>query len=164
MPPGTSPGPVGSGAVDAAAVPAAVPLRAVAEVDGVGAVGADRVDPPVAQAASPAAATAVPAPARNRRREEAWPTISGMTAGYPAWLAAIIRAAGRGTVAWSWTRQANSRRTVRTGSIVAVPGTQPSPRPVVATMLGYQDDTTTRIAAAAGSPWIRYAPGDHKRS
>jgi len=38
-----------------------------------------------------------------------------------------------------------------------------APAPVVATMLGYQAETTTRIAADVGSPWTRYAPGDHTR-
>jgi len=36
-----------------------------------------------------------------------------------------------------------------------------APAPVVARMLGYADDTATRIADAAGSPRSRYAPGDH---
>jgi len=36
-----------------------------------------------------------------------------------------------------------------------------APAPVVAGMLGYQADTTTRIAAAVGSPWARYAAGEH---
>jgi hypothetical protein len=30
-------------------------------------------------------------------------------------------------------------------------------------MLGYHDDTTTRLAADAGTPWIKYAPADHSR-
>jgi len=38
-----------------------------------------------------------------------------------------------------------------------------APAPVVAGMLGYHDTTTTRTAAEAGSPWSRYATGDHSR-
>ncbi|MCW2947547.1 MAG: hypothetical protein JWR24_4264 [Actinoallomurus sp.] len=37
-----------------------------------------------------------------------------------------------------------------------------APAPVIAPMLGYTDQQTSRIATAAGSPWSRYAPGnDH---
>ncbi|MFD8565161.1 hypothetical protein ACFV1N_48525 [Streptosporangium canum] len=36
-----------------------------------------------------------------------------------------------------------------------------APPPVIAQALGYHDKSTTRIAAEAGSPWSRYAPGDH---
>jgi hypothetical protein len=36
-----------------------------------------------------------------------------------------------------------------------------APAPVIARMLGYTDQQTTRTADAAGSPWSRYAPGDH---
>ncbi|MEV1003030.1 hypothetical protein [Nonomuraea sp. NPDC050202] len=28
---------------------------------------------------------------------------------------------------------------------------------------GYDGDTATRLATAAGSPWSRYAPGDHEQ-
>lgn len=35
-----------------------------------------------------------------------------------------------------------------------------APAPVVAKMLGYTDQQTARLAAAVGSPWSRYAPGD----
>ncbi|GAA3192297.1 hypothetical protein [Nonomuraea roseoviolacea] len=35
--------------------------------------------------------------------------------------------------------------------------------PVVARMLSYNGDTATRLATAAGSPWSRYAPGDHEQ-
>jgi hypothetical protein len=35
-----------------------------------------------------------------------------------------------------------------------------APAPVIARMLGYTDQQTSRIATAAGSPWSRYAPGD----
>ncbi|MGW6500268.1 hypothetical protein [Nonomuraea angiospora] len=38
-----------------------------------------------------------------------------------------------------------------------------TPAPVVARMLGYDGDTATRLASAAGSPWSRYAPGDHEQ-
>ncbi|MER6526170.1 hypothetical protein [Streptomyces sp. NPDC001508] len=38
-----------------------------------------------------------------------------------------------------------------------------APTPVVAGILGYHDTTTTRTATEAGSPWSRYAPGDHSR-
>ncbi|MFB6717528.1 hypothetical protein ACFCZY_38430 [Streptomyces sp. NPDC056237] len=38
-----------------------------------------------------------------------------------------------------------------------------APAPVVAGMLGYHDTTATRTATEAGSPWSRYAPGDHSR-
>ncbi|MCL7380432.1 hypothetical protein [Streptomyces sp. 35G-GA-8] len=38
-----------------------------------------------------------------------------------------------------------------------------APAPVVARMLGYNDDYTTRLAEAAGGTWKRYAPGDHAR-
>lgn len=37
------------------------------------------------------------------------------------------------------------------------------PPPVVAQALGYHHNSTTRIAAEAGSPWSGYAPGDHSR-
>ncbi|MEV6868955.1 hypothetical protein AB0M44_49330 [Streptosporangium subroseum] len=36
-----------------------------------------------------------------------------------------------------------------------------APPPVIARALGYRDKSATRIAAEAGSPWSRYAPGDH---
>jgi hypothetical protein len=36
-----------------------------------------------------------------------------------------------------------------------------APAPVVAQALGYNHSTTTRVATKAGTPWIRYAPGDH---
>jgi hypothetical protein len=35
------------------------------------------------------------------------------------------------------------------------------PAPVIARMLGYTDQQTSRTAAEAGAPWSRYAPGDH---
>jgi hypothetical protein len=35
------------------------------------------------------------------------------------------------------------------------------PAPVVAQALGYHHNTTTRVATEAGTPWSRYAPGDH---
>ena len=35
-----------------------------------------------------------------------------------------------------------------------------APAPVIAPMLGYTDQQTSRIAIAAGSPWSRYAPGN----
>ncbi|MBT2233560.1 hypothetical protein [Nonomuraea sp. NEAU-A123] len=38
-----------------------------------------------------------------------------------------------------------------------------APAPVVAEMLGYTPQATTRHAAAAGSPWSRYAAGDHTK-
>ncbi|MDX3249080.1 hypothetical protein [Streptomyces sp. ME18-1-4] len=38
-----------------------------------------------------------------------------------------------------------------------------APAPVIARMLGYNDDHTTRIAEAAGGTWRHYAPGDHSR-
>ncbi|MEV0353507.1 hypothetical protein AB0H88_47800 [Nonomuraea sp. NPDC050680] len=38
-----------------------------------------------------------------------------------------------------------------------------TPAPVVARMLGYDGDTATRLSTAAGSPWSRYAPGDHEQ-
>jgi hypothetical protein len=37
------------------------------------------------------------------------------------------------------------------------------PAPVVAQALGYHHNTTTRVATEAGTPWSRYAPGDHNR-
>lgn len=38
-----------------------------------------------------------------------------------------------------------------------------APAPVIATMLGYSHDGTAQVAAEVGSPWSRYAPGDHAR-
>jgi hypothetical protein len=38
-----------------------------------------------------------------------------------------------------------------------------APAPVIATMLGYSHQGAARVAAEAGSPWSRYAPGDHDR-
>ncbi|MGW7386136.1 hypothetical protein [Streptomyces sp. NPDC054794] len=38
-----------------------------------------------------------------------------------------------------------------------------APAPVVARMLGYNDDTTARLAEEAGGTWRHYAPGDHSR-
>jgi hypothetical protein len=38
-----------------------------------------------------------------------------------------------------------------------------TPPPLVARMLGYDGDSATRLAAAAGSPWSRYAAGDHEQ-
>jgi hypothetical protein len=38
-----------------------------------------------------------------------------------------------------------------------------APAPVIATMLGYCHERTAQVAAEAGSPWSRYAPGDHTR-
>jgi hypothetical protein len=38
-----------------------------------------------------------------------------------------------------------------------------TPAPVVARMLGYSGDSATRLAAAAGSPWSRYAAGGHEQ-
>lgn len=38
-----------------------------------------------------------------------------------------------------------------------------APAPVIATMLGYTHQQAARVAAEAGSPWSRYAPGDHTR-
>jgi hypothetical protein len=37
------------------------------------------------------------------------------------------------------------------------------PAPVVAQALGYHHNTTTRVASEAGTPWVRYAVGDHSR-
>jgi hypothetical protein len=37
------------------------------------------------------------------------------------------------------------------------------PAPVVAQALGYRHSTTTRVATEAGTPWSRYASGDHSR-
>jgi hypothetical protein len=37
------------------------------------------------------------------------------------------------------------------------------PAPVVAQALGYHHSTTTRVASEAGTPWSRYASGDHSR-
>ena len=39
-----------------------------------------------------------------------------------------------------------------------------APAPVVAQALGYNHSTTTRVATEAGTPWSRYASGDHNRS
>jgi hypothetical protein len=39
-----------------------------------------------------------------------------------------------------------------------------APAPVIARMLGYTDQQTTRTAADAGAPWSRYAPGEHHMS
>jgi hypothetical protein len=36
-----------------------------------------------------------------------------------------------------------------------------APAPVVAQALGYNHSTTTRVATEAGTPWSRYAAGDH---
>ncbi len=36
-----------------------------------------------------------------------------------------------------------------------------APAPVVAQALGYNHSTTTRVATEAGTPWSRYASGDH---
>ncbi|MFB9210056.1 hypothetical protein ACFFV7_53350 [Nonomuraea spiralis] len=38
-----------------------------------------------------------------------------------------------------------------------------APAPVVAEMLGYTPQATTRQAAAVGSPWSRCAAGDHSK-
>ncbi|MGW5126965.1 hypothetical protein ACWEQ7_23555 [Streptomyces sp. NPDC004069] len=38
-----------------------------------------------------------------------------------------------------------------------------APAPVIARMLGYNDDHTTCLAEEAGGTWKRYAPGDHAR-
>jgi hypothetical protein len=38
-----------------------------------------------------------------------------------------------------------------------------APAPVVAQALGYNHNTTTRVATQAGTPWSRYASGDHSR-
>jgi hypothetical protein len=38
-----------------------------------------------------------------------------------------------------------------------------APAPVVAKALGYHHSTTTRVATEAGTPWSRYAAGDHSR-
>jgi hypothetical protein len=38
-----------------------------------------------------------------------------------------------------------------------------APAPVVAQALGYHHNTTTRVATEAGTPWSRYASGDHGR-
>jgi hypothetical protein len=38
-----------------------------------------------------------------------------------------------------------------------------APAPVVAKVLGYCDVTTTNVAAETGTPWARYASGDHTR-
>ncbi len=38
-----------------------------------------------------------------------------------------------------------------------------APAPVIARMLGYNDDHTTRISEEAGGTWRHYAPGDHWR-
>jgi hypothetical protein len=37
------------------------------------------------------------------------------------------------------------------------------PAPVVAQALGYHHNTATRLATEAGTPWSRYASGDHGR-
>jgi hypothetical protein len=37
-----------------------------------------------------------------------------------------------------------------------------APAPVIARMLGYSNEQTSRVASEAGSPWSRYAPvGEH---
>lgn len=38
-----------------------------------------------------------------------------------------------------------------------------APAPIVAQALGYHHNTTTRVATEAGTPWSRYAAGDHGR-
>lgn len=38
-----------------------------------------------------------------------------------------------------------------------------APAPVIARMLGYNDDHTTRLAEETGGTWRHYAPGDHSR-
>ncbi|WP_411057787.1 hypothetical protein [Streptomyces sp. E11-3] len=38
-----------------------------------------------------------------------------------------------------------------------------APAPVIARMLGYSNDHTTRLAEEAGGTWRQYAPGDHSR-
>lgn len=38
-----------------------------------------------------------------------------------------------------------------------------APAPVIAAMLGYSHDGTAQVAAEVGSPWSRYASGDHTR-
>ena len=38
-----------------------------------------------------------------------------------------------------------------------------APAPVVAQALGYSHGTTTRVATEAGTPWSRYASGEHSR-
>jgi hypothetical protein len=39
-----------------------------------------------------------------------------------------------------------------------------APAPVIATMLGYSHGGTAYVAAEVGSPWSRYAPGDHPQA
>lgn len=39
-----------------------------------------------------------------------------------------------------------------------------APAPVVASMLGYHDKTTTRLVTEAAGTWRRYAAGDHRRT
>jgi len=39
-----------------------------------------------------------------------------------------------------------------------------APAPVVAQALGYHHNTTTRVATEAGTPWSRYAAGDHVKN
>ena len=50
-------------------------------------------------------------------------------------------------------------RTTRTSAIRQL--VLQAPAPVVAGMLGYHHETTTRLASAVASPWSHYAPGDH---
>ena len=38
-----------------------------------------------------------------------------------------------------------------------------APAPVVATMLGYKPDHTTRLVTEVDGTWTRYAAGDHTR-
>ncbi|MGB7979682.1 MAG: hypothetical protein WCF36_02690 [Candidatus Nanopelagicales bacterium] len=52
----------------------------------------------------------------------------------------------------------------RTARIAAIRGLALQlPAPVIADALGYHPASATRIAAEAGSPWSRYAAGDHSR-
>jgi hypothetical protein len=38
-----------------------------------------------------------------------------------------------------------------------------APAPVIARALDFHDKTATRVAAEAGTPWSRYATGDHEQ-
>ncbi|GAA3521453.1 hypothetical protein FHR32_006018 [Streptosporangium album] len=81
----------------------------------------------------------------------AW-LFPGQRAGQPASVGGVrdaLREAGIPTLA---ARSATLRQLVLQ-----------APAPVIAVMLGYHHTTTTGTAAEAGSPWSKYAPGDHSK-
>ncbi|MCW2937035.1 MAG: hypothetical protein JWN00_20 [Actinomycetia bacterium] len=65
------------------------------------------------------------------------------------------------TVAGRLAAQGLHRTNARTSAIRHL--VLQAPAPVVAGVLGYNNESVALIAAEAASPWSRYAPGDHRR-